>query len=60
MEQVKIHEHAQLLWDTHGSKAIAVAAQKARDLEQRGEKEEAANWRRIEAALLVKRGPHQS
>jgi hypothetical protein len=42
-----------------GAKAIADAAQKASDFERRGD-HEARTWRRIEAALLVMRGPGDS
>ncbi len=59
MQEVEIHEHARLLWDAHGPKAIAMAAQRARDLEEQGDRRNAENWRRIEAALLVRRGPNQ-
>ena len=59
MQQVEIREHARVLWDAHGPKAIAMVAQRARDLEEQGDKRNAENWRRIEAALLVRRGPPQ-
>jgi hypothetical protein len=59
MQEVDIHEQARLLWDAHGPKAIAMVAQRARDLEEQGDKRNAENWRRIEAALLVRRGPSQ-
>jgi hypothetical protein len=60
MQEVEIYEHARLLWDAHGPKAIALASQRASDLEKQGDKQKAANWRRIEAVLLVRRGPNQS
>jgi hypothetical protein len=56
MHAVEIEEHARMLMDSHGSKAIAEAAQKARTLEEQGDKEQAQTWRRIEAALLAMRG----
>jgi len=59
MQEVDIHEHARLLWDAHGPKAIAMAAQRARDLEEQGDRKNAKNWQLIEAALLVRRGPNQ-
>jgi hypothetical protein len=60
MQEVEIHEQARLLWDAHGPKSIAMVSQRARDLEDQGDRKNAENWRRIEAALLVKRGPNQS
>jgi len=59
MQKVEVHEQARLLWDAHGPKAIAMASQRARDLEEQGDQGNAKNWRRIEAALLVRRGPNQ-
>jgi hypothetical protein len=59
MQEVEIHEQARLLWDAHGPKAIAMVAQRARDLEKKGDRQNAENWRRVEAALLVRRGPNQ-
>ena len=60
MQTVEIHDYARQLWEAHGLKAIAEAAQKARSFEERGESERARNWRRIEAVLLDMRGPRQS
>jgi hypothetical protein len=59
MDTVQLHDHARQLWEAHGIKAIAEAAQKARNFEERGEIERARNWRRIEAVLLEMRGPRQ-
>jgi len=60
MPESDLHDYARQLWDLHGPKAIAEAAQKASDFEKKGENEQAQNWRRIEAMLLQMRGPHQS
>jgi hypothetical protein len=60
MQSAGIYDQARTLWELFGPKAIAVAAKKARDLEKQGEKDEAETWRRIEAALVVRRGAHQS
>ena len=60
MQAVEIHDYARQLWEAHGLKAIAEAAQKARSFEERGESERARTWRRIETALLEMRGPHRS
>jgi hypothetical protein len=60
MQTLEIHEYARQLWEAHGIKSIAEAAHKAKDFEEKGEKERASNWRRIEAVLLEMRGPRQS
>ncbi len=46
--------------DAHGDKAVLEAAEKACKLEEAGDREQAENWRRIEAALMQMRGPHAS
>jgi len=60
MQQMDAHAYARQLWDLHGPKAIADAAQKASGLEKKGKKEEAHYWRRIETILLQMRDPKQS
>jgi hypothetical protein len=60
MLAVEIQDHARKLMEAQGPKALAEAAQKARALEEQGDKEQAEIWRRIEAALLEMRGPHVS
>ena len=60
MPEAELHDRARQLWDLHGPKAIAEAAQKANAFETKGENEQAQYWRRIEAMLLQMRGPHQS
>ncbi|MCP4780066.1 MAG: hypothetical protein ABUJ98_12300 [Hyphomicrobium sp.] len=60
MNAIEIQEHARKLKDAHGDKAILEAAEKARELEEAGDREQAENWRRIEAALMQMRGPHAS
>jgi hypothetical protein len=60
MLATEIQAHARKLFEAHGAKAIAEAAQKARTFEERGDQQEASNWRRIEAALRQLRGPHAS
>jgi hypothetical protein len=60
MYEVDIPEYARKLFEAHGAKAIAEAAQKARALEEKGEAEEAKTWRHIEAAIKSMRGPHAS
>ena len=44
----------------HGFAAIAKAAEQAKACESRGEAEDAKEWRHIEDAMKIIRGPHQS
>lgn len=60
MLAVEIQNHARKLMESRGPKSIAEAAQKARAFEERGEKEQAQTWRKIEQALREMRGPHAS
>jgi hypothetical protein len=60
MQAIEIQEHARKLKDAHGDKAILEAAQKARELDETGDREQAETWRRIEAALMQMQGPHLS
>ena len=60
MQETDIHEYARQLLEAHGAKAVAEAAEKARLFEENGNVEEAKTWRRVEAALQLIRGPHQS
>lgn len=57
MHAIEIQEHADKLFAALGPKALAEAAQKAKSFEDRGEREEAATWRRIEKALVQSQGP---
>ena len=60
MEVANIQSYALQLYEVQGAKAIAEAAQKAAAFERRGEREEAQTWRRIEAALILLRGPRET
>jgi hypothetical protein len=60
MEQVVVPDYARRLFEAHGVKAIAEAAQKAVALERKGDERQAKSWRRIEAALKEMAGPRQS
>jgi hypothetical protein len=55
--EIYIQDYVRQLFEAHGYKAIAEAAQKASDFEKQGNKEEADTWRRIETVLLGMRGP---
>ncbi len=46
--------------ERHGLTAIAQAAQNAQACEHKGEAEEAKEWRHVEDAMKMMRGPHQS
>jgi hypothetical protein len=59
MSEIDIQDYARQLLDAHGGKAVAEAAQKASASEKEGKTEDAENWRGIEAALKLMRGPHQ-
>jgi hypothetical protein len=60
MQAVEIQDHARKLMDSMGGKAIAEAAHKARSFEEQGMKDDAKDWRRIEAALKQMQGPRVS
>jgi len=58
--ETKVHVIARQMLQQHGGRAIAEAAAQARACESRGEDEEAKEWRHIEDAMKMMRGPHQS
>jgi hypothetical protein len=60
MREIEVHEYARQLLEAHGDKAVAEVAQKACACEEQGSTDEAETWRRIEAALRLIRGPHES
>ena len=60
MGAVQIQTIARELWDTHGTKAIAEAAQRAQAFEAAGNQKQGQTWRRIEHALKQMSGPHVS
>jgi len=59
MSQTQIHTVARQMFEKHGGAAIAQAAQQAIACEQRGETEEAQEWRHLEDDMKMMRGPHQ-
>lgn len=59
MEVAKITEYARALYDAHGDKAEAEAAQKAKQYEDSGETNEAETWQAIRAAIREIRGARQ-
>ncbi len=60
ISEIQIHMIARQMFERHGLAAIAQAAQNAVACEGKGEHEEAREWRHIEDAMKIMRGPHQS
>jgi hypothetical protein len=60
MQAIETQDYARQLLETHGDKAVVVAAKRACSFEGKGNSEEATTWRQIEAALKLMRGPRQS
>jgi hypothetical protein len=57
--EMQIHTIARQMLERHGAGAIAQAASRAVACERKGETEEASEWRHIEDAMKMMRGPHQ-
>jgi hypothetical protein len=57
--ETKIHTIARQMFEKHGPEAIARAAKNALACERKGDSEEASEWRHIEDAMKMMRGPHQ-
>lgn len=60
MSEMQIHVIARQMMEAHGLEAIAQAANNACACEGKGQAEQAREWRHIEDALKLMRGPHQS
>ena len=60
MSQTQIHTLARQMIEQHGLTAIAQAARNAQTCERKGEAEEAREWRHVEGAMKMMRGPRQS
>ena len=60
MEAREIHDYARRFVGAHGDKAELEAAQKAAECERQGQRTQAIDWRRIQAAIKEMRGPHSS
>ena len=60
ISHTQIHTLARQMLEQHGPAAIAQAAQKALGCESKGDAEEAKEWRHVEDAMKMMRGPHQS
>jgi hypothetical protein len=59
ISETQIHTIARQMLEQHGQAAIAKAAQQAIACESKGEDENAREWRHIEAAMKIMRGPGQ-
>jgi hypothetical protein len=59
MSEMQLHVIARQMFERHGIEAIAHAAQNAVVCERKGDDEEAKEWRHIEDAMKMMRGPHQ-
>lgn len=60
MDIVTIYDYARRFVGAHGDKAELEAAQRAAECERQGQKAQAGDWRRIQAAIKEMRGPHLS
>ncbi len=60
LRETEIHTYARQMLETHGPQAIAKAAERAIECEEHGKAEQAKEWRHVESALKMMRGPHQS
>ncbi len=60
ISETQIHTIARQMLERHGPAAIAQAAQNALACESNGEIGEAKEWRHVEDAMKLMRGPHQS
>jgi hypothetical protein len=58
--ETQIHAIARQMIEKHGFEAIAQAARNALACEGKGDAEEAKEWRHIEGAMKIMRGPHES
>lgn len=59
ISEMKIHTIARQMLEKHGLEAIAEAAQNALASERKGDADEAREWRHVEDAMKMMRGPHQ-
>ena len=60
ISEIQVHTIARQMLEKHGFEAIAQAARNAQACEHKGDTEEAREWRHIEDAIKIMRGPHQS
>lgn len=58
--EVQIDDYARRLYTASGDKAEYTAAQKAKECEERGERGEAEQWRKVREKIRILRGPNVS
>lgn len=59
MERTKVKTYARALYDAHGDRAEAEAAQRATQLEEAGDSAEAETWRAVQLSVKEIRGARQ-
>ena len=60
MHESEIANYARRLFAEHGERAIAIAAQRLRDAQDKRDDQDADTWRRVEIALMEMRGPRET
>ena len=60
ISELQIHTIARQMLERHGFAAIAKAAEQTKAYEGHNEANKAKEWRHIEDAMKIMRGPHQS
>ena len=60
MHEIEIANYARRLFAEHGAGAIAIAAQRLRDAQDKRDDQDADTWRRVEIALMEMRGPRET
>ena len=60
ISEIQVHVIARQMFEKRGLEAIVQAAQNAKACENKGDTEEAREWRHIEDAMKMMRGPHLS
>ena len=60
ISELQVHTIARQILEKHGFEAIAQAARNAQTCEANGEADEAREWRHIEDAMKIMRGPAHS
>jgi hypothetical protein len=60
LSEMQIHVIARQMVERHGFEAIAQAARNAQACEKEGDSEQATEWRHIEGAMKIMRGPNQT
>jgi hypothetical protein len=60
MKEMEIAAYARQLFEQYGPKAIAIAGQRLRNSQEKGDEDGVRKWRRIETALTELRGPRET